>query len=64
MGGRNGNFNQIKQTSDNPLNPLVEKIKNSEDSYLEQACYDNKINPLGKDAPKSPKEALFKCKHS
>ena len=60
MGDRKDNYKDIKQTTTNPCNGLGEKGSNSSDTYLEKACIDNGVDPLGGLAPKSPKEACSK----
>lgn len=57
-GGYEGNFNTIHNQAKNPVAALAEKPINSIDALLLKECNLKGIDPEGKDAPKSMKEAV------
>lgn len=59
-GDTENNFATIGNQQTKPEAALVEKLINSVDAMLTSKCLERKINPEGRDAPKSMKNALIK----
>ncbi len=57
-GGRSSNFNTIGNQQSHPDAPLVEKLVNSIDARLMNECLLRGIDPEGRDAPQSMREAV------
>lgn len=57
-GGYDTNFNTIHNQQQHPVKALAEKPINSIDALLLKECKLRGINPEGKDAPKSMKDAV------
>ena len=60
LGQNKSNFSIVKNQQSNPIAALIEKITNSIDAILTKKCYEAKIDPKSKEAPKSMQEALDK----
>ena len=58
IGDSDTNWSTIGNQQGESVAALTEKLINSIDSYLMNACYERGIDPTGKDAPRSIREAV------
>lgn len=58
LGGNYSNFGVIENQQASPIAALIEKITNSIDAILMKRCFEERIEPESKEAPKSMEEAI------
>jgi len=60
LGGDEAMFGIVRNQQSHPIAALVEKITNSIDAVLMKRCYEEGIDPVSNDAPKSIEDAINK----